>query len=346
MKKFGIFAILLIAALVSAASAAYLPPETPETTGVVSTKTVVCEGAVFDMTDISIENTGAGVLSLGAYSSRMMTRGNTEYVRMASVDSGNMGVTDYNIDVVTGVDFVGNGMVFREGLAEVGTSAGSSKTTCGERASMCVFEKDPGCSEEIYPPFCNSAVVETTMMGETLGFASIGSVRSVASGFDVPAALTYGITAAGTGSIRTSINTIDLDARNLGTEETVYVPSEYTPSEYTPSDYKTFGYIPPYYKPAVYTPSEYTPESIKCLKYTPSSYTPSTFNPGCYIPPIVTPGEYTPSDYVPEQYTPEKFVTVGRPPVPDGITTYREVTTAVGTFTFDQYFTYTSGISR
>jgi hypothetical protein len=232
MKKLGILVIALSFLVVGMAMAAYLPPETPETSVISSVGTVKCVGTTFVNTDavlgVGASSGGCGkggddVTSFGVYTNDLLAKGNTDYASSIEIDSSNKLDNQDNIETAQLLNYAGPGAIYSEDMFMMGSGGGAESNT------LCPFGTDA-------PAFCSKVEANVNFMGKALDYQSAGGIRTVAKTQDTPAEFSFAESAVGNGVLDVKYSVTDLDARKL----TYHKPHVAASSEFD-QRYRTVG---------------------------------------------------------------------------------------------------------
>lgn len=232
MKKFafGIMVVAVALLMCGFATAVYLPPETPETSGLVTSTAIACAGVVSEHESIVLETTSGNlhddpplesgeVYSVAAYNQDLLGRGNFEYQKDVGVSTANAVVGQSNIEADTQLLFDGGRAGLDESVYFFGASTGRSRS--GEN-SLCPFVEAETMTD---PPYNTYAYMSSAIDVSAADYASAFDVRSIAATVDTPVSVSGDVAGMGAGSIRVTVDVLDQTARGNGLDKGIYTPS-------------------------------------------------------------------------------------------------------------------------
>ena len=346
MKKLSVIMIglAIMLAFVGAASAAVLPNATLETQGIASTTVIQCDGIVITSASFANENTnqmldGAPLKSkevygASTYNSQMIAMsGVTQLVKTINMNTKDQVNNGKNIDVQTDLVYQGNDGGFVEGSESIAQfNAGQAGTKAAD-AALCPFVS---AKDTQIPPF-NEMVIMGSQYDMFQGTVSTTSgATTTAKTADVASQTEHSIEASGVGSVSAYMNLFAEDARGDGL-------GVITPATTTKLPDKIINkIIPGTTTTSIVTPATTTSTTIaghfEGCKWIPDKTTvvntnavTKTVTTNDVVTPVVIPGKKVTTPAV-----------IGA--IPSASTTYHDYEMAIGTFTFVNKHSYTSGI--
>jgi hypothetical protein len=222
MKRLSIIVMALVIslALIGAASAVVLPPQTNETNTNYIVTSVQCDGVVMGSSTVTMETSnqllngpplqGGEVYGVATYQSHIMADGQVDLQKIMEVNTANSLVGQSNIETDGQLTFVGNTGGIASGSEDILTfNAGNPS---GTNSMLCPF-----ATEKDGSPF-NTMAEQGSRYVITMGqISSQSEATAIAGSSDVPLSLLYNIDGTGSGLISAYENVFAQDTRGSGT---------------------------------------------------------------------------------------------------------------------------------